>query len=583
MVGLAVAVRIVKVFPDSPYLTAVKALWRGESKQLGFFPDGAFAEAAMEGRIAAALADDTLLGYVLYRLSQGRVMITHLAINPENRSQGVARALIERLSSDYPLSSGIGLRCRREYAANSFWPRVGFVAFNERTGRSTEGAPLTFWWRDHAHPGLFSSFDDPARAIKVVATIDANVFFDLVDPPRPPGQESLELRADWLQDEVSFRVTGEIYNDINRDPDEERRKRRRSALGSYPLVTAKPAELEVKRSLLRELFPAELDEQTASDLDHVARTAAADVPYFITRDDALLRRGALITAAVGVTVLAPTEFINRVDQLRREVSYRPVRLAGNIINLRLVRGEEIEALSKLFAGKDPMLLRQHLREMHSRPDGFVCQLARAEDGEPLALVAHAEKTNARICEVVLFRVRSGGTAETVARYLLHRLILQAAERGDKLIRLSDADQDSVLRRAALEEYGFVKEGENTLIKYCQRMVGKSSEVGHELDLLDSTLAPDNQRVFATIAEALKRPETTPSVTLAAEIEQALWPTKLMDSALPSFLLPIKPSWAERLFDEDLASQRLLTMRSGQLMAREGVYYRAPQSAGLGSV
>lgn len=583
---------IAAVAAQSPLLDAVKALWRKESKRLGFLPEGAFQEAAGKERVIAALEEGGLAGYVLYRLSHGRVIITHLAVAPAGRGRGTGRALVEHLSRSHPQAAGVGLLCRRDYPASAFWPKVGFVARHERPGRGQEGSRLTYWWRDHGHPGLFSRPENADRDGEIIAAIDANVFFDLVGPYRPQGQESLALRADWLQEEVRLRVTDEIFNDLNRDSDEGRRERRRqTAEGAYEPICAAPEEVESKRGLLRALFPDKIDVQTASDLGHLARAAASDVPYFLTRDEDLLRLGAGIAEAVGLTVLAPTEFINRLDQLRREASYRPVRLAGGTLHLALVRGEEVDELSRIFGGQagvggpgGPTELRERLRDLLCRPGAITCQAARAEDGSPQALVAYRlDAQKSADFEVVLFVVRAdNAAADTVARYLLHRLILQAAGRGSRLLRLTEAVPNAIVHRAA-GDCGFVIEADGALVKYCRRVVAASGELADELDSCTvgpAVVGPGNPVGLSVVGMALRRPENIGDTSTASALEGVLWPAKLADAALPTFILPIQPRWAERLFDEDLAGQNLFGVGQGRLMAREGVYYRSAQRAGL---
>ena len=573
-------VEIITVSPSSQLLCDVKVLWRDESRWLGFLPNGAFEQAASEGRVVAAVDQGRLVGYVLYRLSQRRVMITHLTVSSMDRSQGVARQLIEHLSHGHPMSSGIGLRCRRDYPANKFWPKIGFVALHDREGRSFEGLPLTFWWLDHGHPGLFSQTATVARESVTLAAIDANVFFDLIGAHRTQGEESQSLRDDWIQDEVTLCVTEEIFNDINRDPDEQRRKKQREAVSAFHSDTPPPGVVEAKRRLLRNLFPATLSDQTSSDLKHICRAAAAEIPYFITRDEALLRLGASISEAAGVTVLAPTEFINRIDRLRREDSYRPVRLAGGVIKFGLAVSEEVSELARLFGGSNPGAFRKHLRDLLRRPTEFSCQVARGQSGEILAFVIQSTDKNSSICKVTGFEIRAGAVAETIARYLLHRLILDVGRRGQKLLCLDNNVQDPVVRRAALEEYGFVPAaGETALVKYCPRIIGTTAEIIVSIEDLMSE-GPGYFGAFKGAAEALHQPAAVNTPASAASLEKTFWPAKFTDANLPSFVIPIQARWAEQLFDEDLAGQMLLSVNKRQLMAREGVYYRDSRQAGL---
>jgi hypothetical protein len=88
--------------------------------------------------------------------------------------------------------------------------------------------------------------------------------------------------------------------------------------------------------------------------------------------------------------------------------------------------------------------------------------------------------------------------------------------------------------------------------------------------------------------ALARPEAAPLVArvdyllregnsaAVAEVERLLWPTKLLGRGLPTYLVPIKPGWAEHIVDERLAHAGLFGARDDLALNREAVYYRSPQ-------
>jgi ribosomal protein S18 acetylase RimI-like enzyme len=79
-------------------LESVIALHRADSRQLGFFPRGAFEDHARMGQILLARNErDEVLGYLLYRVAKQRAMIVHLCTAPGARGKGVARALVQHL------------------------------------------------------------------------------------------------------------------------------------------------------------------------------------------------------------------------------------------------------------------------------------------------------------------------------------------------------------------------------------------------------------------------------------------------------------------------------------------------------
>jgi hypothetical protein len=62
-----------------------------------------------------------------------------------------------------------------------------------------------------------------------------------------------------------------------------------------------------------------------------------------------------------------------------------------------------------------------------------------------------------------------------------------------------------------------------------------------------------------------------SAVIAADLERTMWPVKITDSLLPSYLVPIKPAWSADLF----GIPQTLTPRPNMIgLSREHVYYRS---------
>ncbi len=70
-----------------------------------------------------------------------------------------------------------------------------------------------------------------------------------------------------------------------------------------------------------------------------------------------------------------------------------------------------------------------------------------------------------------------------------------------------------------------------------------------------------------------------SPRVMSEIERLLWPAKITDAAIPTFIIPIRPEWAKELFDEELANQTLFGATPELALNRESVYYRSNQNSG----
>ncbi len=313
---------IIRVDSSSAHLAEVKKLWRANSATLGMMPEGAFDEHAQDGHIIGAIEANQLLGYLLFRSAKGKAKITHLCAAAAVRGKGIARLLVAELVKITSHLSGIELKCRRDFDVSDFWPKLGFFANRECEGRAVGGSKLTVWWMDYGKPSLFSHKASPT-AIDVV--IDTNVLIDIVDRR---NDESLGLRADWLQDEVRLCITEEVLNDFHRQPDEALRLKRFSDANEFPRLTAHPTEYQRAENLIKPLFPNTKSARDESDVRQLIRAVAADVTVFVSRDGPLLDRAEDVYNACGLSIVRPVELIARIDELVREEEYQRALVAG---------------------------------------------------------------------------------------------------------------------------------------------------------------------------------------------------------------------------------------------------------------
>jgi ribosomal protein S18 acetylase RimI-like enzyme len=130
------AIEIKSISNRDDLLSKVIELGNKNSKTLGLFPEGAFLDHAAKKTIIAAVDNERLAGYVLFRISQRKrlVSITHLCIDSEYRKKGVAVILLNALKEKYKnVFRGISLMCRADYeSASRTWERNGFKAVNDK-------------------------------------------------------------------------------------------------------------------------------------------------------------------------------------------------------------------------------------------------------------------------------------------------------------------------------------------------------------------------------------------------------------------------------------------------------------------
>ena len=92
--------------------------------------------------------------------------------------RGLARNLLETLKRSATTQKVIRLRCRRDFSANSLWPKFGFVPIDERPGRSKEGHLLTLWRLVLAPDDQFALFRANVSDTILDVVMDAQIFFD---------------------------------------------------------------------------------------------------------------------------------------------------------------------------------------------------------------------------------------------------------------------------------------------------------------------------------------------------------------------------------------------------------------------
>ncbi|NPV53645.1 MAG: GNAT family N-acetyltransferase [Firmicutes bacterium] len=572
--------RIEVIGKESPHLATVEALWRANASTLGFLPEGAFIEYATRGNIIGALDDDgKCIGYLMFRKTHGRVTIVHLCVDRLYRRKGVARELVNHLICLTQDSLGIGLTCRRDFEASRLWPELGFVALYDKIGKNRQGINLTFWWLDHGHPTLFTlpQTEQPLSKFRVV--IDMNIFLDLQDHANPGAEESKSLQADWLQESLELCMTEEVFNEIDRIKDPEERNRRRAMAHMFTIVRCNSQAFESALQSTRRFFPEVMSESDKSDHRHLARTVASGEQFFVTRDEDLLRIADDLYEAVGISVVSPSEVVIRLDELLREAEYHPARLAGTAFHIGRVCSGQERAMLDVFRCANKRERKsdfsQQMRRFLAYPQRFTCLIVSNEQREPVALVVY-DKGNEHVLEIPIIRIRPGPLEGTIARHLISRAVTLSSRERRVLTKISDHYSSDVII-AALREGGFIQANEEW-IKVNLAVAEPAARLSERLASLIQIHGLEHE-CFTRLMSTLGIHEATMDPQIAAQIEHLLWPAKIIDANIPTFVIPIKPKWAQHLFDENLARQTLFGAIPEIALNQEAVYYRAVRPSG----
>lgn len=256
-----------------------------------------------------------------------------------------------------------------------------------------------------------------------------------------------------------------------------------------------------------------------------------------------------------------------IDRRLRTGTYIPGLLAETPLRLERIRGAEIQSIAACFVshgyGERRTAFAQRLRDLLSKPRTWASTVVR--DGErPVAVVVH--RRDPSIDEIAVLRViESWPLAGTVARQLLYHRRCDRAREGGGHVRVSEPHVTATVERALTEEA--FKRG--AAGHFMCTVVSKFMSQTELVEWLGEVEARADLRGAASELSGM-------DAGRSSELEGALWPLKLADADLNSYLLPIRARYADELLGTDLAAPRLLHREAHLGVAREHVYYRAPR-------
>jgi predicted GNAT family acetyltransferase len=579
-------VTIEEIDETSPHLETVIALGDANKKTLGFFAEGAFRESARERVILIALnSQKNCIGYLLYRpvRRSNIIVIVHLCVNPAYRGRGVTKNLVNFLSQKTQNFYGIKLKCRRDYGIDGMWGKLGFIPLNDRPGRSKEGKILTVWWLDHDHPTIFSQTAARQLESKICAVIDTSIFLELHENEDIESAESGSLLADWLQDDLELCITDDIFKAINTISDVHIRRRKRLLADTFTKIHCNRQAFETQFNCLNFLITSiNIEGINESLVRQLAQAIAADYLIFLTRDPQILALADAVYENFSLTIMTPTYLIVKLDDVRRDTQYQPVRFVGiqNLTIQRIDNKFDKLLLTNCFYAADldekTADFQRTLRQIIANPDKFKSYVVLEGENQPQALIAYC-KDKIHELEVIMIRVRCGVLAEALARYLLFHSISVSIKENKQFTRIIDSYLDQIVIQA-IQEDAFVLVNDGYL-KANPAVAQTAADMSQQL--VNVAKLGEEYHFCIKIAETLNTHELIQDTGTMAEIERRLWPAKIIDADLPTFMIPIQAIWAKDLFDEELAKQCLFGSKIELALKRELVYYKSKwANAGL---
>jgi len=563
-------VKIINNIQSSEFKNAVK-LGDDNSKTLGFLPYVAFEKYSKQNQLFGVFdnSSNELYGYLLYRISFNKVTIVHCCINSNHRNKNIAKILVDYLKKITKQYDGIKLSCRNDYKIDHVWESFNFVPVKEKKGRSKKGLPLTVWWYPHHQTDLLSLISDYELNNKIVAVIDTNIFIDIKDERE---QESLALNSDWLLSEAILYVTREIQVEINRAKTLEIKESSRKLLSFFKVLPFRN-EAEFKKILteIQLQFPEKNKTQNdKSDLNHLAYSIVAGAEYFITRDQNLLNSKTFFKK-YNLMIYRPSEFISRLDENMQTAKYKPQQLIGTSISSKRITAKNIDDYVSLFlnVSEKKTHFQKIIRNSLSFPKKFEL-LTVSKKQEVLAFII-LDRTHPNKLRIPLLRFLKSSLKNTLSKYLLYKAMLSAISEKRFFVEITeeylDNDLINTIREARFEKI------ENKWLKLNLQGILKKKSLAK---VLGKTTQDNTLLITKLIDKITNKKEFQNSETIKTyNIERHLAPLKIEDLDIATFIVPIKPQWAEVLFNDNSKEKLPLYEPDYELLLNsENIYYRS---------
>ncbi|WP_158542338.1 GNAT family N-acetyltransferase [Lujinxingia litoralis] len=557
----------IEIPPNSQPLTAVKRLWRMNSATLGFFPDGAFNEYAKRGQILGVVLKEKCVGYLLYAKSREYARITHLCVHPDNRGQGIPEILFKALKQRVEHLESVRLTCRKDFdSANNLWRRLGLTIVGEKPARA-EGKTLQIWKRELAGLPLLNYLDEMSGRDKQRVVIDANIFIALAkeqisDCDAREMMDAIALDADWLSELITLHITPEIRREISRQNDIGTQRNRKLALRRFVECNGDATLFESAKHKIRSLYPNKINKRDESDINHIAYSVAGNADYFVTNDAGILKQQKKVDKLFGLAILTPAELVTIIHEAEHRHYYHPARLAGTMTKIRRVNVSNIQETQERFLsytqGERSSDFRQKLDKVLLSPDKNTAHIV-TDRSTPLAL--WTECISGTRLDVPILRVSRGSLKTTLAFHLVWHLTRTAVENGATVLTVTDDYLDPELTQALLR-YDFFRH-ESCWKRIIVHGIHSPDELIRKIEAHHDT-PPFNAKSLLTA----KTPDAT------AKLEKAIWPAKVINSSIASYIVAIKPWWAMQLFDKQLAESDLFGAKPELMLNGENVYYRS---------
>ena len=531
-------------------LKSVDELMKQNSGTLGFLPFEALKDHQQKGCIIGAKTNvGELVGYILYGKNDDQFRIAQLCVSDKHRKKGIAKQLVESLLETATSQKLIKLTCRDDYPANEIWYQLEFVPYDHKPGRSAARHPLTIWHRKLAQDDQLDLFQALVEDEHFDAVIDAQILMDLDELDKDKTVPSKSLASDFLADKLNLWITDELLVEINRSGDPDKQATSRSRAHEFLKIDWNPKSMDFYVKALQEFMTCN-NESQVSDIRHLAKTAASKVDTFVTRDDRILRHKDKILESAKVRVLSPTELILKLFEDSDHIV--PDRISGHDVSWQPIESGEIASLAAQFteSNQKHWQLKEELQAFLSQPQRYTCEILNIRDEKVAIRVLANDGCNS--IDSPFTKISNSFNCNQINEFVVAHTIAKGISTRHSLIRFVKKGISQNLVPTILG-MGFIEHQD----AYIRFTIPEQMSLEKVHSYLTSIL-PDASGTFHTMNKLM--------------LEYFCSPLCIPGSQ-PTFMIPIKPSYAMNLFDTDLAKQDLFGGNPDILLRQENVYYR----------
>lgn len=452
-----------------------------------------------------------------------------------------------------------------------------------------------------------------------IAVLDANAYIDLEGADHPDAVLA-ELSRFALEGKLSLYLTPELPLELERDRNVDRRDRQTAHTRKFPEVPLSHegtvASIAVELAYL--LFPSdtgERDPRRRSDCRQLAYAVEFEADFFVTRDKHILRRKIEIKELFGVRIVSPEEIVAKI-KIREALVPARLDLSGPRLLVTVARREhsgDIQGLLKDLDQDYPGFL-SHWLPARLKDDTFIKKVEIVDD--QLAAVSISKDKGDDVVKLSTFYIDPDYRALGLGQHFMHHELINWANRGVwKVVVTFPARKQDML--PFFRRYGFWVEGVSPLRYGMRAEVVMGKYFLHEVvvspdwpsfvaRLLKDILlcaqqtsagnavwlppAASRDMVFPVtirpylvedqFSEAGARISVTDHSTgeIMREwdtyaLEAEFFPLLLHFPERTAALIPIKPRWAELLFEFEREQQTLFESHERVRLRSDNVYYR----------